>query len=539
VRAVSGTYVVLLGMNINSGSPLLEGLLGFAIHRTEHMARTESRGRWLQGYLTFEATRKNHRFGELVSTLKNPIQEFLWGDYTARADRRYTYRVVPMYGKPGALRRGRSIQVTISTESEIKNTHAVFFNRGAAASQSYARHFRNKRPDRLPDGRAFKWLSRGLEEGLIGFIEKAKNEHWALRAAVYEFQHQPVLEAFRKAHEAGAIVRIIFDYKMGMNKPARKNWNAIKKAGMTDLVIRRTQNKSSISHNKFIVLLHDGDPVEVWTGSTNMTVGGISNLGHVVRDKTIARIYYQYWQQLSADPPAKEFREWNEKHTSLKRQNRSKMRVIFSPRLSLEGLEYYTRLMDKARSGVFLTAAFGVNQLFRNILERRKPYLRYLLLETAGANIKLIKRNLNNQIAVGGLIGDEEGMIDEWLREEYRGERLSGLNDHVKYVHTKYMLIDPLSEKPIVITGSANFSKSSINKNDENMLLIRGDKRVADIYLGEFMRLFSHFRRRGLAAQARTKTQKKRFLYLCADDWWTKPFYERDSAKMKERLLFS
>lgn len=542
VRAVSGTYVVLLGMNINSGSRLLEGLLGFAIHRTEHTARTKSRGRWLQGYLTFEATRKNHKFGELVSTLKNPIQDFLWGDYTARAGRRYTYRVVPMYGQPGALRRGRSIQVTISTESEIKNAHAVFFNRGAAGSQSYARHFRNKRPDKVPDGRAFKWLSRGLEEGLIGFIEKAKNEHWALRAAVYEFQHQPVLEAFRRAHETGSNVRIIFDYKMGTNKPARKNWNAIKKAGITDLVIRRTQNKSSISHNKFIVLLRDGDPVEVWTGSTNMTVGGIfghSNLGHVVRDKTIARKYYQYWQRLSVDPPAKEFREWNEKHTPLKRRNRSKMHVVFSPRLSLEGLEYYTRLIDEAQSGVFLTAAFGVNRLFRNILEKRKPYLRYLLLETAGANMQLIKRNLNNQIAVGGLIGDEEGIVDEWLKVEYRGERMSGLNDHVKYVHTKYMLIDPLSEKPIVITGSANFSKSSISKNDENMLLIRGDKRVADIYLGEFMRLFSHFRRRALAARVRTKSQKSRFLYLCVDDSWTAPFYASGSAKIKERLLFS
>jgi len=273
-----------------------------------------------------------------------------------------------------------------------------------------------------------------------------------------------------------------------------------------------------------------------------MTVGGIfghSNLGHVVRDKTIARIYYQYWQQLSADPPAKEFREWNENHTPLKRQNRSKIRVIFSPRLSLEGLEYYTRLMDEAQSGVFLTAAFGVNQLFQTILEKRKSYLRYLLLETAGANIKLIKRNLNNQIAVGGLIGDEEGVVDDWLKEEYRGERLSGLNDHVKYVHTKYMLIDPLSAKPIVITGSANFSKSSINKNDENMLVIRGDKRVADIYLGEFMRLFSHFRRRGLAAWVRTKAQQERFLYLRADDSWTTPFYASGSARMKERLLFS
>ena len=39
---------------------------------------------------------------------------------------------------------------------------------------------------------------------------------------------------------------------------------------------------------------------------------------------------------------------------------------------------------------------------------------------------------------------------------------------------------------PIVVTGSANFSNASCVDNDENMLVIRGDKRVADVYLGEF-----------------------------------------------------
>ena len=71
------------------------------------------------------------------------------------------------------------------------------------------------------------------------------------------------------------------------------------------------------------------------------------------------------------------------------------------------------------------------------------------------------------------------------------------------------------------------------------MLVIRGDTRVADIYLSEFMRLFSHFRRRGLAAMARSRKQKKKFLYLCPDDSWTRPFYESGSERMKERLLFS
>ena len=63
---------------------------------------------------------------------------------------------------------------------------------------------------------------------------------------------------------------------------------------------------TTISHNKFIVLLKDDMPVSVWTGSTNFTAGGIfgqSNVGHVVRNKEVARRYFDYWNKLKTDPP--------------------------------------------------------------------------------------------------------------------------------------------------------------------------------------------------------------------------------------------
>jgi phosphatidylserine/phosphatidylglycerophosphate/cardiolipin synthase-like enzyme len=77
-------------------------------------------------------------------------------------------------------------------------------------------------------------------------------------------------------------------------------------------------------------------------------------------------------------------------------------------------------------------------------------------------------------------------------RTRYAQERADGIGRNVDWVHTKFMLVDPLSDDPKVVTGSANFSESSTNQNDENMLVIRGDSRVADIYLGEFVRCFSH-----------------------------------------------
>lgn len=76
--------------------------------------------------------------------------------------------------------------------------------------------------------------------------------------------------------------------------------------------------------------------------------------------------------------------------------------------------------------------------------------------------------------------------IDGWRKES----DLIGVD--VNWVHTKFMLIDPLGNQPITLTGSANFSEASVNTNDENMVLISGDKCVADNYFGKFMRVFAH-----------------------------------------------
>ena len=82
----------------------------------------------------------------------------------------------------------------------------------------------------------------------------------------------------------------------------------------------------------------------------------------------------------------------------------------------------------------------------------------------------------------------------------FRAEKLTGFNRNL-YIHDKFILIDPLGDDPIVVTGTANFSKPSQYQNDENMLVIRDNKRVADIYFGEFMRIFDHLYARYIVAK--------------------------------------
>jgi len=532
VHIIAGTHGVLLAMNATENAKT--GLLGFAIKRTDH---TEDECYWFKNMLTFRESMSDHSSGNLASTYNSPIQKFLWGDYSAKPDHKYTYRVMPVYGKPKDLQHSSPIDVKVSTESESKGKHAVYFNRGVAASQAYARQFGNRKPDEVENRAAWKWLSRGLEEAMINFIKQAKGKKWKLYASVYEFQYEPVLKAFRDALDRGVDVRIIYDKKDTKKGPGKKNYEAIQKAGLAGVAKSREANKSYISHNKFILLIEDDVPLEVWTGSTNITVGGIfgqSNVGHIVRDKSIAKSYLDYWQKLYNDPEAKDLRPMLENLTPTPSLNNTEelpayLKPLFSPRKDYEALEWYTKKMDLAESSAFMTSAFGLDTRFEKVLEKNnKKYLTYIMLDKKKDDWDKLKKDSDVWVAFGAHLhkDDSGGLLDE---------ALTGLNEHASYLHTKFMLVDALTNEPLLITGSANFSEASTKNHDENMLLIHGDTRVADIYLCEFMRLFEHFEYRDYAS---TKGTSKR-RYLTPDDSWTKSHYKEGSLKKKQRLLFA
>src|SRR5262249_37932828 len=124
-----------------------------------------------------------------------------------------------------------------------------------------------------------------------------------------------------------------------------------------------------------------------------------------------------------------------------------------------------------------------------------------------------LRKMKENKFAIGAFL--PHGEFDHWLKE-----KLSNLNVHVKFIHTKYMLVDPLGPKPLVVSGSANFSAASTTSNDENMLIIEGDTRVADIYLGEFMRLYNHFAFRDWLSHQTNPDEAKVSHLDEQDEWW-------------------
>lgn len=539
VQAVAGTYVVLLGINLEESER--NGVLGFAIQRKNLDSNEEPV--WILGFKSFKEAALPR--GTLVPTNQHPIQAFMWGDYTARKNHKYLYRIVAMRGEPGNLVESNEVSISVQMEKEKRKGHQVYFNRGVAGSQAYVRKFGNKKPNVI-GSKAYDWLSRGLLEALISFIREADGPDWRMLAAVYEFQYPTVLEEFKSAVDRGVDVKIIFDCK-NENKfnddgdpvgPWEGNLEAIQHSQIPDLNLKaRKNNPSFIAHNKFIVLINHDVPKQVWTGSTNITEGGIyghSNVGHVVRNESVASSYEMYWNQLEADPKASTLRPWNNSNfpvpTGIPPTN--SVQVLFSPRVSLEALEWYASRMDGANTATFLTAAFGVHDYFEKVFTLKKNNLRYLMLESEDEDMEKLRSWKFNKISIGNVLG--ENKFEHWL-----AERLTGFNRHVKYVHTKYLLIDPLSDDPLTITGSANFSEASTKENDENMLIIRGDTRVADIYLTEFMRLFMHFYFRTIVNGIGPAELDPDAGYLKDDDRWILPYYDTNNPKCKERLYFA
>ena len=127
--------------------------------------------------------------------------------------------------------------------------------------------------------------------------------------------------------------------------------------------------------------------------------------------------------------------------------------------------------------------------------------------------------------------------LDRWFLKE----ELTRDQGNIFFVHTKYLLIDPLSDDPLICTGSANFSENSLTNNDENMILIRGSTRVADIYMTEFDRLFRHFYFRDVAnevAMKRKKRQKPKKVFLDENDSWTDSYFFPGGFKTRRREMF-
>lgn len=531
VKAYAGSTGVLVAFDVAPARR--EGLLGFAIERGE--GKTGAM-KWLKGMLHFPEVARAP--GERFPTNEAPLQKFRWSDYGVFAGRTYRYTVHPVYGTPGGLDVENGPTATVRTEAMSRGTHGVLFNRAAAGSQAFSRDFphveqaidaarkaRQPPPALPPD--ALAWLSRGVDDEIVGFIERAADASWAVDVAIYEYELDRVVAAVNAAHRRGANVRVVFHARKGDPQTAENEHHL---AALPEEV-KRPRPTSRIFHDKFIVLSRIGPngrrkPTAVLCGSTNFTHNGVyrqANVVHVVRDAGVAARYLQIFTELfgGADPA--------ETKRFISQQNpvdlSGPMFVGFSPRTGRTDLDSFVQAVNAARRDVLFCTAFAIYEPLLTAL-LGKPHDRILRfgLQNTKSRITMVHRDRTARFVANALLSKG---LEGFLKETRAGQRGNML------IHTKLLIVDFTSESPVVISGSHNLSKPASEGNDENFLAIRGDTDVADCYGIELMRLYDHYRFR-FATKTETVAPS-----LTPDDSWADRYFRVGSLNERDRLAFT
>ena len=556
----------------------LEGCMGFAVYRID----TQGKETALPAVAVFPGFKR--AAGDTCE--KFPIQKFYWKDVYARlvaektGERAFRYKVVPLTGEPGSLAPMHIPQV-ISNEVEISarvsDTMHAYFNRGLISTQSISRALQGKPSkkgllDRIvnPTDTLRASLSGDMVEALTDFVARAKSGG-KLYAALYELHDQELVPLLEKAGKKLSIVlsnameqevRPVGEPKVEVdgNQDARDRLTKTASA-----MFSRMLANNQIGHNKFVVYVDKtGHPRAVLFGSTNWTPTGLcaqTNNTIVLDNAKVAQRYLDYWKQLKADtqqaktdPKALQgaaLRTWDGGSKEISLGTDGKLTSWFSPntpKLRSSSTKNEKRPPDmadvvKAIEGakravlflVFYPGSPNVAQWAADAQRANKDlFVRGCVTNPSASESfyyelhgitppKDGKGKQDSRVIAADAL-DEKSAPAGWMKEI--------LNAGFAIIHDKVVVIDPFSDDCVVITGSHNLGHKASFNNDENLVIIRGNRKLAAAYASHVLDVYDHFAWR--VAQQDPRQKGDGFLKVKPDDWQGKYFNADGSIRVAQ-----
>jgi phosphatidylserine/phosphatidylglycerophosphate/cardiolipin synthase-like enzyme len=332
----------------------------------------------------------------------------------------------------------------------------------------------------------------------------------------------------------------------------------LKAAGVN--VIDRILGKGSIPHNKFMVLSQDGSPAAVLSGSTNWTSTGLctqTNNVLVIESAEVARRYIAYWNRLKEDvdaaggdqkklqSPALRTSNHQDNESSLstpiKLDGGVTVEVMFSPntnhvlasppREKPNDMERIFDLIAGAQQAVlFLAFDPGSNSILdaagTALAKNPNLFVRGALTSSQRAS------NFSAALHQGGATDQHERapgvtVVGEAGKPKKKGAKAPVLPPDFRAVpagaitpddafgafeaelakfgfaiiHNKIVVIDPFTDNCTVITGSHNLGFRASHNNDENMVIVRGHRKLAEAYTCHVLDIYDHYAWRFLLKQ--------------------------------------
>lgn len=544
----------------------LPGCLGFTVHRVSKDGKEEPLPAWV-GFDPSEANRGPR------NTDVWPVQSYQWKDVRAPLDRELRYRVIPVGGTPSAP----ALLPELALESdwvELGNDRDgvnVTFNRGIISTQALNKALRKKGESKSSAalrqhieiaGDAFRVrLAREMLEVLPALLKRARAEGGKCYCALYELSDEEMIGELLATLQ----VEIILSNANGekgydsTNKSARERLDQAKKEGKLK-IHHRLLKGTHIGHNKFIVYVApDGTPKAVLTGSTNWTPSGLcaqTNNALLIESEALAAHYFEYWKKLKSDgaEQGQTLRSWAAKHSAtVPVGSGGSVTAWFSPNMKQKtkppanpdlppDLDEVFQAIENAKRGVlFLLFNPGTPSIVDRIQAAAEDRLQkgemlYVQgaisdTETAKGAVQVFNRSIFTapQVVVTGVAGIPDDFAF-WEKELYRyGHAV---------IHDKIVVVDPFTKDCFVAAGSHNLGYSASYKNDENLLLFRRNRSLAEAYAAHVLDVVNHYKWRYKLQQLDKKGQlEKAWGDLAEDDRWQDKYFKSGSLARRDEFF--
>jgi len=402
---------------------------------------------------------------------------------------------------------------------------------------------------REPNNALRNRLAGDLDDGVLGFLRRAEADGGTCYCALYELSDPELVEALKRLKGRVHVVlsNAGEDTKEGAGDGDSTNQAA--RRALHDLridVTDRMLGKGHIGHNKFVVYVKNRRPAAVLTGSTNWTPTGLcaqSNNAIVVESADMAAEYLAYWKRLKGDTKAangsardlqaKAFRDENAdaRGECPLFDDASKAagtaRAWFSPNMPQKSvprgknrdgskktpptppdLNEIFELIDAAKQGVlflaFIPGSPSVVSRLKEVYDARRKAGQLFYLRGAATSpdpaelfrVDLYHRSSKVDASVSGAVpspgagvASVAGIYAAFARWEAEIYKIG----HA-VIHDKILVIDPFTETSVVVTGSHNLGFKASYCNDENLVIVKGDRAVAEAYAAHVLDVYQHYR---------------------------------------------
>jgi phosphatidylserine/phosphatidylglycerophosphate/cardiolipin synthase-like enzyme len=477
----------------------------------------------------------------------------------------------PVRGTPDQLDAVTAAAATVDVvlPGHVDKGIGTWFNRAVVSSQAFSKMLDTMELDVATqpgqeDGFKLRaWLANGMEKSFGHFFSGAKE----VAGAIYHLTDAVwVVPALKHHSEFGNEVGLLYDEgssaRQVMRKENKPNPNGSAIAGLPQVIFSK-RTKTKIMHNKFLVsgerlFVNQSRPQRLLCGSANFTTGGLTtqaNLVHTFDSPELSEQYLERYHLLTEDlttgKTAKEAK-WLDPVTV----GDAGITVFFSPEPEGDrtSLNRVVEAIHRAQSSVLFCLFTPTDEILRRacfaVGDNGKMMfgLVNLIAESGGEHDE--SDDLNSvQLAQMELYhrkySDKPDVIDGryfspahtpvgFLPEIrlFPGEKPPPFPPVI--IHHKFIVIDAETDSPVIYSGSANMSNASQYGNDENLLEIRGSRRLAGVYLAEFMRLYEHYRARALFIRRQEENSMRSFK-LDTDSGWAKKYYRPGTPEERSK----